>query len=141
MRGAASRDADSGPKSEELSFGEAARLRAGPWLWMADPEQADDLASDMSVFHGVRDIGAMRSTALARLSLRVGSYGGALGARTAPVAPAPAPPPRPAPRKPDPGPPASAETLRRLLAPVPGSQIWGKVVVVPKDQQDPSPDA
>lgn len=110
-----------------------------PWLWMADPEQLDDLASDMSVFHGIRDIGAMRSSVLARLALRVGSYGGALGARV-PVAPPAPPPPRPAPRRPDPGPVASAETLKRLLAPVPGSLMWGNVVTVPKEQQDPPPD-
>lgn len=112
--------------------------RAAPWLWLADPEQRDDLASDMSVFHRVADIGAMRSDALARLSLRIGSYGGALGARAiaAPAVPPPAPRSPPPPR-PDPGPAASAETLRRLLAPIPGSQIWGNVVVVPKDEQDP----
>jgi hypothetical protein len=130
--------ADRSPKSEGVTAGEHAAEQVRPWLWMADPAQLDDLASDMSVFHGIRDIGAMRSSTLARLALRIGSYGGALGARV-PVAP-PVPPARPAPRKPDPGPVASAETLRRILAPVPGSQIWGSVVVVPKDQQDPPPD-
>lgn len=115
-------------------------LRVAPWLWMADPEQADDLASDMSVFHGVRDIGAMRSATLARLSLRVGSYGGVLGVSRMPALPPP-PAPRSVPRKPDPGPAASSAQLASLLAPVPGSLIWGKVVTVPKEQQDQPPDA
>jgi hypothetical protein len=137
--GAAFRDADGSPKSEGLTLAESAVERARPWLWTADPERADDLASDMSRFHGIRDIGAMRSSALARLSLRIGAYGGALAApRKAPVA-APQPPPER--RRPDPGPVASAETLRRLLAPVPGSLMWGNVVTVPKEKQDPPPDA
>ena len=136
---ARSRDAGRGPKSEGLSLAEQAAERFRPWLWMADPEQLDDLASDMSVFHRIADIGAMRAHVLARLSLRLGAYGGALGARAA-VRPAVAPPQPPAPRRPDPGPVASAETLRRMLAPVPGSLMWGNVVKVPRDQQDPPPD-
>lgn len=126
------------PKSEAVTEGDYAAALVRSWLWMADPEQFDDLASDMSRFHGIRDIGAMRSSALARLSLRIGAYGGALAAPRRPVAPPQPPPER---RRPDPGPAASAETLRRLLAPIPGSQMWGNVVVVPKDQQDPPPDA
>ena len=43
----------------------------------------DDLASDFSVFHRVRDIGVLRSTAFLRLAARAGAYNGALAARIA----------------------------------------------------------
>lgn len=113
---------------------------------MADDGAMDDLASDMSVYHGIRDIGAMPSHTLARLALRIAVYGGAVGAhighaaRSLPGVPSPQPPPepRPSPRRPPPGPPASAAQLAGMLARVPGSQVWGEVrTVKPADQEPP----
>jgi hypothetical protein len=43
----------------------------------------DDLASDFSVFHRIRDVGVLRSTAFLKLAARAGAYNGALAARIA----------------------------------------------------------
>lgn len=43
----------------------------------------DDVASDMSVFHRIRNIGALRSTAFLRLANRLAAYNGAVAARIA----------------------------------------------------------
>ena len=132
--------AASSPKSEDVSLADYAAEQVRPWLWMADPDQLDDLASDMSVFHGIRDIGAMRSDLLARLALRIGAYRGALSVPRGPVPP-------PVPQRPvqsrrrDPGPVATADQLRAILAPVPGSQAWGTVRTVPREEWDKPPEA
>lgn len=41
------------------------------------------MASDFSVFHRIRDIGAMRSAAFLKLAMRIGAYNGAMTARIA----------------------------------------------------------
>jgi len=53
----------------------------GPYWWIVT--HLDDVASDMSVFHRIRDIGAMRSTVLLRLAMRLAAYNGAVAARMA----------------------------------------------------------
>ena len=105
-------------------------------LWIAEPGGIDDLASDMSVFHGIRDIGAMPAGTLARLAARIGAYKGAVSAPRAPAAAVRPPQPPPAARRRDPGPVASAAQLGALLAPVAGSGMYGVVRTVPRSEWD-----
>ena len=85
----------------------------------------DDLASDFSRFHGIRDAGALPSRVFLRLAERLPAYGGVMAVRArAEQAAAPAqaprrgppgnPPPRYTPRTAESAPPATAATLAAL---------------------------
>lgn len=108
----------------------------------------DDLASDFSVFHGIRDIGAMAPGAFLRLAARIGAYGGAVtwraqrpsappqspGGQRSPQRSRSAPEARLTPRTAANMPVASTEQLRAMLAKVPGSDTWGEVRTVKPEQ-------
>jgi hypothetical protein len=89
----------------------------------------DDVASDLSVFHRIRDIRGLRSTAFLRLAMRLAAYNGAVAARMAAERRESAPksrtrtvtapryegrPPRYTPRNADSAPPATAASLLAL---------------------------
>lgn len=90
----------------------------------------DDLASDFSVYHGIRDVTVLPSRSFLKLAARMSAYGGVV-ARTAAQARHGSGVKRPQGTGPEKAPApvgvASAAELQRALAKVPGSDMWGEV--------------
>lgn len=91
----------------------------------------DDLASDFSVYHGIRDVTVLPSQSFLKLAARISAYGGVVARTAAQARRGSGGVRRPQGTGPEksPAPPgvASAAELSAALAKVPGSDMWGEV--------------